>query len=234
MVSKRLLSWSECGNTRDLGGLPLRDDAGRTTKAGALVRSDTAERLTADGWDALRAHGVRTVIDLRNDDERAGDAAPRPADLDTLRLPHDGLDEGPEFWATWGEDPRFASPLFFLPHLERFPHRSARVLQAIAHARPGGVLVHCQGGRDRAGIVSALALTVAGVAPEAIADDYALSFEGPGAQDTDDAMVALLAAHGLTPREAMLAVLADDGLQATLARGGLTAQDAAALRARLT
>jgi hypothetical protein len=29
------------------------------------------DRLSPEGWDALRAYGVRTIIDLRNDDERA-------------------------------------------------------------------------------------------------------------------------------------------------------------------
>jgi hypothetical protein len=229
MVSKGPLTWSACFTARDLGGLPLT--AGGTTRHGALVRSDTTDRLDAGGWQALLDHGVRTVIDLRNDDERAP-VDGRPSEVETLVLPHDGLDEHPDFWATWADDPRFATPLYFAPHLERFPHRSARVLKAIAHARPGGVLVHCQGGRDRTGLIAMLALAIAGVEPTAIADDYARSFEGAARQDTDAKVLAAL--DGATPQAAVLDVLATTDLDALLARGGLTDADAAALRARLT
>jgi hypothetical protein len=38
------------------------------TRRGALVRCETVDRLSPAGWDELRAHGVRTIIDLRNDD----------------------------------------------------------------------------------------------------------------------------------------------------------------------
>jgi hypothetical protein len=215
-------------NFRDLGGTPLI--GGGTIAPGALMRSDNAERIDAAGWAALQRRGVRTVVDLRNDDERGPDAAPRPATIETVVCPHDGLDEQPEFWAVWKDDPRFASPRFFGPHLDALPHRSARALRAIAHARPGGVLVHCQGGRDRTGLITALALTVAGAEPEAIADDYARSFTGPGAQNTDAAM--LVALGDTTPRAALLDVLRTDLLGA-LARGGFTEDDARALRARL-
>ncbi|HET6505165.1 MAG TPA: tyrosine-protein phosphatase [Baekduia sp.] len=229
MVSKGLLDWPDCVNARDLGGLPLA--AGGATRHGALVRSDSADRLDATGWDALLAHGVRTVIDLRNDDERASIDG-RPAAVETLVLAHDGLDEHPDFWATWWDDPRFATPRYFAPHLDRFPHRSARVLQAIAHARPGGVLVHCQGGRDRTGLISMLALAVVGVTPEAIAADYARSFEGTARQPTDAKVLAAL--DGATPQAAVLDVLKTTNIDDALARGGFTARDAAALRARLT
>lgn len=229
MVSKGFLNWPSCVNARDLGGLPTT--AGGTTRDGALARSDSADRLTAHGWSALLDHGVRTVIDLRNDDERAPIGG-RPPQIDTVVLPYDGLEEHPDFWATWWDDPRFATPLYFAPHLERFPHRSARVLRAIAHARPGGVLVHCQGGRDRTGLIAALTLAVAGVTPEAIADDYARSFTGAARQDTDAHVLAAL--QGATPEQAMLDVLATTDLDGALARGGFTGEDAAALRARLT
>lgn len=230
MVSKdSQLAWPACVNARDLGGLPLA--AGGATKHGALVRSDSADRLTAHGWSALLDHGVRTVIDLRNDDERAP-ADGRPPEIDTVVLPHDGLEEHPDFWAVWWDDPRFATPLYFAPHLDRFPHRSARVLRAIAHARPGGVLIHCQGGRDRTGLIAMLALTIAGVTPEAIAEDYARSFTGAAQQDTDAKVLAAL--DRATPQQAIRDVLATTDIDGALQRGGFTDDDAAALRARLT
>src|SRR5205085_11613425 len=46
-------------------------------------------------------------------------------------------------------------------------------LTAIAQAPPGPVVVHCMGGKDRTGLVVALALRLAGVAIDDVAADYA-------------------------------------------------------------
>jgi protein tyrosine/serine phosphatase len=59
--------------------------------------------------------------------------------------------------------------------LERFKPQIAAILQAIADAPAGGVVVHCHAGKDRTGLVVALSLDLAGVSVEAIAEDYALS-----------------------------------------------------------
>lgn len=79
MGDDRHLDWDGCANVRDLGDLRTGD--GRVTRRGAVVRADALDRLTAAGWAALRAHSVRTVIDLRNPGEHASDAAARPADV---------------------------------------------------------------------------------------------------------------------------------------------------------
>lgn len=71
---------------------------GGAIRHGALIRADAVERLTTDGWAALWDHGVRTVIDVRSDDERTADAVTRPAGIDTVVLLHDGLDEDPAYW----------------------------------------------------------------------------------------------------------------------------------------
>lgn len=63
----RTLVWDGCLNVRDLGGLPTTTGA-RTTRR-AITRADNLDRLTAEGWDALLDHGVRTVVDLRNIEE---------------------------------------------------------------------------------------------------------------------------------------------------------------------
>jgi len=41
--------------------------------------------------------------------------------------------------------------LYHRPFLERMPQRAAAVVAVIADAEPGGVLVHCAAGQDRAG-----------------------------------------------------------------------------------
>ncbi|MFT4214187.1 MAG: tyrosine-protein phosphatase [Microbacterium sp.] len=55
-------------NARDLGA-PVRAD-GTTTQRGVSFRAEMLDEVTDDGWDALRSHGIRTVIDLRRPPER--------------------------------------------------------------------------------------------------------------------------------------------------------------------
>ena len=237
MPAGRRLDWDGCCNVRDLGGLPAA--GGRRTRHGAVVRADAVDRLTARGWAALEAHVVRTVIDLRNDDERRPDAAPRPRGLTTLGLPLDGTHDR-EFWDEWGSGPQFGTPLYYGPHLERLPQRSARVLAAIAAAPPGGVLVHCGIGRDRTGMIAVLLLALAGVAPRDIAADYELSGAGVrellarlGEPDHVPSVEAYLRGRGTTAGAAIVALLETVDVEAALRAGGLGAAQVESLRARL-
>ncbi len=198
----RHLDWDGCRNVRDLGGL------GRI-RHGALVRSDALQQLTADGWAALEAHGVRTVIDLRNPDEIGEDAAPRPHGVTTVRIPLDGM-EDTEFWDRWMHRPEFGTPHYYLPWLERFPDRAARALTTIARARQGGVAYHCGIGRDRTGLVTMLLLAALEVAPEEAAEDYALSAgRVPPSRELD----AFWAAQQSTPEEVFAQAM--NGVDAT-------------------
>src|SRR4051794_35514754 len=70
---------------------------------------------------------------------------------------------------------------------------------------PGGVLVHCAGGRDRSGMTAMLVLALAGVTPAAIADDYARSRDADPAQD--ELLSAFLRERGTTGRELILELL---------------------------
>ena len=156
----RNLGWRGIYNSRDLGGLAAAD--GRLTRWGAVVRSDSPVSLEPHGWEEMEAHGIRTVIDLRNESEIGADIAARPESIETVNIPLD-VTEDREFWDVWESGPQFATPLYYRPHLERFPERSAEVVRAIALAQPGGVVFHCQGGRDRAGQIAMLVLSLAGV-----------------------------------------------------------------------
>jgi protein-tyrosine phosphatase len=221
MAGDRQLHWEGCTNVRDLGG--LRAAGGRRIRPGALVRADAVDRLTAAGWSALQAHGVRTIVDLRNDDELRPDVAPRPESVTTVHLPLDGIEDA-EFWDDWTNGPQFGTPLYYGPFLARFPTRTAEVVSAIARAAPGGVLFHCMGGRDRTGLVAMLVLALAGVVADDIAADYVL---------TADLLEDYLATQGTSAREVVLITLAALDVEAYLRAGGLDDADAEALRRRL-
>ena len=215
------LTWEGCSNVRDLGGLPTAD--GRETASGAVVRGDCPDRLTATGWEALAAHGIRTIVDLRNEDEPRPDLV-RPAGVTTVHLPLDGV-EDTDFWDEWGTGPQFGTPLYYRPHLERFPERNAAVLQAIGRAEPGGVLVHCVGGQDRTGQIAMLLLALAGVPAEEIAADYRLSGNREGEE--------FLASQGTSSTEVILATLAELDVEGYLRAGGVSATDVTQIRQRL-
>ena len=57
--------------------------------------------------------------------------------------------------------------IVYLEFLERFREPFAAAIREVADAPEGGVLVHCQGGKDRTGLVAALLLRLAGVAARA-------------------------------------------------------------------
>jgi protein-tyrosine phosphatase len=235
-MSDRDLGWKGTYNSRDLGGLPV---GGRVTRWGAVVRSDSLQGLEARGWEEVEGHGIRTVIDLRNEGEIGADVAPRPGSIETVRIPLD-VTEDRDFWEAWGNGPQFATPLYYRPHLERFPERSAEVVRAIARAGPGGVAFHCQGGRDRAGQIAILVLALAGVPPEAIAADYALSdarlrplYLSRGEADEGPKIAAFLREQGTTAAELIVEMLAAFDVEAALRAAGLEDEDVAALRRRL-
>ena len=229
------LDWPGVHNARDLGGLPAN---GGRTRTGAIVRSDSLQALTAEGWEALLAHGVRTVVDLRNDDERGPDASPRPDEVTTVHVPLDGSHDR-EFWDVWASGPQFGTPLYYRPHLERLPERSAAAIAVIADAPPGGVAFHCEGGRDRAGQISMLVLALAGVPASEIAADYALSelylkdrYAARGADDDGPVLTAYLADQGTTAEGVIEELLATFDVEGALRRGGLADASIASLRER--
>ncbi|MFC9325019.1 tyrosine-protein phosphatase [Kitasatospora sp. NPDC057015] len=233
-TDERTLTWDGCLNVRDLGGLPTT--GGGRTAHGALVRADNLDRLTAEGWDALRAHGVRTLIDLRNADEYKP-LLPLPADLDLVRIPLDEL-AGAAWWQRWGG--LDGTPLSLRPYLDECPGAIAGIVAAVAGARPGAVVLHCGAGRDRTGLATLLLLALVGVEPAAIVADYLLS--GPnlrplwgmlGRPDEDALITAALERAGTTAEEALLATLAGFEPDARLLAAGAAPADLAAVRRRL-
>jgi protein-tyrosine phosphatase len=65
---------------------------------------------------------------------------------------------------------------YYLGYLEDRPDQVVAALRSVAHS-PGAAIVHCAAGKDRTGVVVALALSAAGVRREAVITDYAASGE---------------------------------------------------------
>lgn len=155
-------------NVRDLGGLPT--ESGAPTRRGRLLRSDSPHGLSPAGRQALLAVGVSTVVDLRTTAEREANpsllsdlpgvlSVHAPIFTDEDEFPT-GLITAADVYGWWLRD---------------LGDAVAVAMSAIADAPAAPILVHCHAGKDRTGVVVALALRLAGVRVDAVADDYAES-----------------------------------------------------------
>jgi protein-tyrosine phosphatase len=174
----RDLVWDGILNVRDLGGHPTED--GGETKFGRIIRADNIRRLTDAGWQALADYGVRTVVDLRTDQELAADP-PSEVPVEVVHAPF--MVDAPEVFAaaeaagSRQSDLALATRDVYLIFLEHFRGLVANVIQTVVDAPEGTVVVHCAGGKDRTGLTVALLLRLAGVGLDDIDRDYALSQE---------------------------------------------------------
>ena len=175
-------------NVRDLGGLPSSD--GGKTVGGRLLRSDNLQELSpADVATLVRDFGLSTVIDLRSTAELTAEG-PGPLDaVESVRhvhlpvLPEQGhatdmvadvlLTRDDQDRSRFPGDPRAGH---YLGYLEDRPGQVAEALRTIARSE-GAALVHCAAGKDRTGVVVALALCAVGVRADAIIADYAATAE---------------------------------------------------------
>lgn len=185
------MAWIELDgavNARDLGGLPTQDGGRIATRT--LLRSDNLQDLSqADVAKLVDDIGLTTVIDLRSSQELDSegpsplDAVPGVRHLHLSVLPEVGqrtdvvaealLLKRARDRARYPDD---AMCGHYLGYLEDRPEAVAGAVRAIADA-PGAALVHCAAGKDRTGVVIALALTAVGVPAEEVAADYAATDE---------------------------------------------------------
>jgi protein-tyrosine phosphatase len=170
-------------NARDLGGLPTVDS--RVTRSGVLLRSDNLQDLTPKDLDVLREHGLGTVLDMRTGAE-VDIIGPGP--LRETDIAHVHLDLIPHGFEARAEDvvekaiPHEeagdeAMDHFYIDYVNHAPDAIATALRTIADPRSGAVLVHCAAGKDRTGVVCALALSLVGVTRSAVVADYVLTDE---------------------------------------------------------
>jgi hypothetical protein len=223
-MNERILAWEGCSNARDLGGLHTSD--GRTTRWNSIVRSDTPARLTAAGWAALYAYGIRTIITLRTHgmEEDALSFSLPFSDIAVLQLAIEDITD-PEFVRLAVDTSLWGTPLYYKDALQRWPERHAAVITAIARAQPGGVLFHCIRGHDRTGIITLLLLSLAGVTSEEIISDYELS--------RDPKRDEFLTRLNTSVPTVMLEVLAWLKINDYLRQGGVSQEDLAVVHQRL-
>ena len=171
-------------NVRDLGGLPAVD--GGSTVPGRLLRSENLQELTpADIAKLVKEIGVTTVVDLRTSGELEVEG-PAPLDaVPSVRHVHrpvllelgsatQAVSEALLVTKIEQDRARYPDDIttgHYLGYLEERPEEVTGALRDIATSE-GAAIVHCAAGKDRTGVIVAMALTAAGVEPDAIVADY--------------------------------------------------------------
>ncbi len=209
----RSVTFEAVVNVRDLGGLNTR--TGRVRR-GCLYRAATLHRSTLADADLFNRLGVRTVLDLRTDVERArwsGHGAWRPVTVvhaPLLRKPWDRDDVRAD------HDAALFLASRYLEILEGSGPVIASVLETIANVDGHAAVFHCAAGKDRTGIIAAVILGLLGVDDATIIDDYhhtamamqdLYSLFASDASEQGISMVDQPAAFLASPPEAMELVL---------------------------
>lgn len=176
-------------NCRDLGGMTT--SLGKRIKSRRLLRSGKLCKLNKKEVQTLKDAGVKTVIDLRIENEVAGHPDTK---IDGIKYHHvplicytlPGITREKSMFRVMKDESallkkQYADRNEYMKNLYDkivFSHDTQkqirRVLEIILNAK-GCVLWHCAGGKDRAGIISMLVEGLLGVSDEDIVKDYVAS-----------------------------------------------------------
>ncbi|MEU4537986.1 tyrosine-protein phosphatase [Streptosporangium sp. NPDC023825] len=258
----RWIDLEGAANVRDLGGLDTVD--GGTTRFGRIYRSDNLQGLTGrDVRQLVTDLKLRNVVDLRSGAEVRLEGPGPLTEVPEVNIHHHTLfAEGGVYtdveadtiegdkvlpWTERGEEDLAELRVtgFYYGYLRDRPDSVLAALRAMT-LDEGAALVHCAAGKDRTGVLCALALEVAGATREAIVADYVATadrIEGIlvrlRSSDTYRADLDTRPADDHRPRseymEQFLNVLDDrfGGPLEWLASHGWTEADSRTLRARL-
>jgi protein-tyrosine phosphatase len=172
-------------NTRDIGGYVTSDQ--RTVRPGQIIRSENLSRLTAKDFKKLEEMGVKTVIDLRTEGEH-----------DKALTVWQG-DNPPQFYhfpvgnsgSEWFNSQRkmmsrnkFTQKQATAHMVEGYrmiamegPPSYQKLMDVVLDQSNWPILIHCNAGKDRAGVAVALILEAVGVDREIIMEDFLLTNE---------------------------------------------------------
>ena len=154
-------------NMRDIGGyLASRG----ITQWRMLLRADALHRLDDEGRRTLSELGIRTIVDLRGDNEVA--AAPNRLGSLNVRSVRQPLLPTRANASGSGTPPLSLSEIY--AHVvDQRPQALVSAVRELALEDALPAIVHCTMGKDRTGMVVAVVLALVGVDDETIVSDYA-------------------------------------------------------------
>lgn len=160
-------------NVRELGGYCTGDK--KVTAWHRFLRSDAVDKLTEGDVSFLKEYGLKTVIDLRSDEEaeRDPDVFVNNNEIDYYHLPlmTEQVDD-----VTINADSFHIELKSFYLALLKETNKIKKIMDAIAMAKEGCILFHCTAGKDRTGIIAMLLLGLANVNRTDIIANYEISY----------------------------------------------------------
>lgn len=183
-------------NFRDLGGYKTSD--GKTVKNGLVYRSDALSKLSDQDLATLKAIGLKTIVDFRQEQEILKDAnvsipetksyhlsphAPL-AQLSTGNLIDDklkidkllALSKDEAAWAKMMEKgDAMALQMKEMAFDDYSLGKFREVFELLMNPASLPLVFHCKGGKDRTGLMAMLFLLALGVSKDDIIADYMLT-----------------------------------------------------------
>jgi len=181
----RVIHLEGTSNTRDIGGYLTSDQ--RVLRWGQIIRSENLSRLTASDFQKLEEMGLKTVIDLRTEREHEqsptiwlGDNPPRfyhfpigDAHNDWFNAQRKML-KGNRFTETQAREHMVEG---YRMIAEEGPPSYQRLMALVLDQSNWPILIHCNAGKDRAGVAVTLIMEALGVDRENIMEEFLLTNE---------------------------------------------------------
>jgi protein-tyrosine phosphatase len=177
MMKNAKLNWvrlpiNSLENCRELGGYSTK--FGQQTKWHSFLRSSDMSKLTREDMLFLKEYGVKTVIDLRGEDEIETHKNPL-ADEDFCQYHNIPFITERVSDITLSSY-EFSMGDFYVDLLEQKNDHVKGIFDAIDQAEEGCIVFHCAAGKDRTGILAMLLLGLAGVEKKDIVSNYEVTY----------------------------------------------------------
>jgi len=187
----RVIHLKGTSNTRDIGGYETSD--GSTLRWRQIIRSDNLSRLTTKDFQKLEEMGLKTIIDLRT--ERENEQGPTKwQGEDPPSFYHFPIGRADNDWFN-AQRKMLKSNRFTerqsMEHMvngyrmiadEGLPSYQ-ELMTLVLDESNWPILIHCNAGKDRAGIATMLILEALGVDRETIMEDFLLTNEVSRTED---------------------------------------------------
>ena len=182
-------------NFRDFGGYQTKD--GRIIKKGLLYRSGGLHKATDTDLDELAALGIKTICDLRSEQERIMEPDRIP-DLSAVTFFNISMRPIVDYHSRslkrlgslmFGKERRTdyiaESYKAYRDYATGYLPQLKALFKRISNPENLPVLIHCSAGKDRTGVVSSLIQQMVGVSADVAMDDYLITNQNMDAYNAD-------------------------------------------------
>jgi protein-tyrosine phosphatase len=185
LENERVIDLEGTTNTRDIGGYQTSDLS--TVRSGQIIRSENLSRLTASDFQKLEEIGLNTVIDLRTQKEH--DKSPTVwLGENPPQFFHFPVGDANNDWfraqRKMMKSNRFTEEQSLELMVEGYrmiaeegPPSYQKLMEVVLDQSNWPILIHCNAGKDRAGVAVTLILESLGVDREVIMEEYLLTNE---------------------------------------------------------